>query len=103
MGIDDETFSSVTRKKECCGSFGFFLFASEIEEKSDNGFGDKNTSENSHENIAIGDFVNDNEVDNEINNEENNGGVNFGAENERKRSVVGFFGTGFTKSVMIKN
>ena len=100
--MSDETFGGVTRKKK----FGGFLFSfggfSKIEEKSDNGFGDEYASEDSCKNVVIYDFVGSGEIDNDVSNKKNDGSENFGTENVGKCGVVGFFGAGFTKSVMVK-
>ena len=84
-------------------SFGLCeVVAAIIKKENDDGFGDKNAGENGAKNMVVGDFFGDDKTNDDVSNEKNNGGENFGAEDERKALVVGFFGAGFTKSVMVK-
>lgn len=98
--MSNEASNSVARKKE----FGGFSSAisSEIKEKGDDGFGDKNAGHNGCKDITVYDFVGGSEVDDNVGNEKNDGGKNFDTKNVRKCGVVGFFGISFTKSVMVK-
>ena len=98
--MSDKIFDGVARKKKLSG----FLFAIsfEVKEKGNNGFGDKNAGENGHVNITTYDFIGSSKVNDDVGNEKSDGSKNFNAKNVGKCGVVGFFGTGFTKSVMIK-